>query len=257
MAKTQPSVAPAIITATYWLDFSEADLGAAAAKWRFVPHSTSSSAAQRMSVVASNSSATCIGEKDVCPAEGRGVRQKIGRDRELRTLALRDGLAQTGCVPVDDDRGEEVERSDAEVLTFGRSVADFALSADPQRVLQRMMRLTLVEADLYPALHVGVQDPFDHKQRALDAADLPQGDGQVVLAGIGGQLPQDLAGRDGPSHHCRRDPQDVGPVGRDQVLPDCTARQTAQVRRHGLRLENVETLGRQVADAWDGPVTED
>ena len=85
------------------------------------------------------------------------MRQKIGRDRELRTLALRDGLAQVSRVPVDDDRGEEVERGHPKMLALGRPVADFALSADPQRVLQRVVRLALVEADLYPALHVGVQ----------------------------------------------------------------------------------------------------
>lgn len=73
------------------------------------------------------------------------------------------------------------------MLALGRPVADFALSADPQSVLQRV-RFALVEADLDAALHVGVQDPFDHEQRPFDAADLAQGDGKVVLAGIGRQL---------------------------------------------------------------------
>lgn len=184
------------------------------------------------------------------------MRQQIGRDRELRTLALCDGLAQAGCVPVDDDCGEEVERGHPKMLALGRPVADFALSADPQSVLQRVVRFALVEADLDAALHVGVQDPFDHEQRPFDAADLAQGDGKVVLAGIGRQLAQDLTGRDGPGRHGRRDPQDVGPVGRDQVLPDRAARQTAQVRRHGLRLEDVEALGGQIADARNEPVAE-
>ena len=190
------------------------------------------------------------------PAERGGVRQKIGRDGELRTLALRDGLAQAGCVPVDDDCSQQVERGHPKMLALSRPVADFSLSADPQSVLQRVVRLALVEADLDAALHVGVQDPFDHEQRPLDAADLAQGDGKVVLAGIGRQLAQDLARRDGPGRHGRRDPQNVGPVGRDQVLPDRAARQTAQVRRHGLRLEDVEAFGGQIADARDEPVAE-
>lgn len=72
------------------------------------------------------------------------MRQQIGRDRELRTLALCDGLAQAGCVPVDDDCGEEVERGHPKMLALGRPVADFALSADPQSVLQRVVRFALV-----------------------------------------------------------------------------------------------------------------
>lgn len=67
---------------------------------------------------------------------------------KLRALALSDGLAQAGRVPVDDDRAQQVERGHAEMLAFRGPIADFTLSADPQSVLQRVVRLALVEADL-------------------------------------------------------------------------------------------------------------
>ena len=72
------------------------------------------------------------------------MRQKLGRNRELRATALSDGFSQSGRVPVDDDGGEQIERGHAEVLPLGRPVADFSLSADPQRVLQRVMASPLL-----------------------------------------------------------------------------------------------------------------
>lgn len=111
--------------------------------------------------------------------------------------------------------------------------AAFSRPPDPQRVLESMVGVALVEPDLASALHVGIQHSVDHEQRALEAADLVQ----------------DLAGRDVTGRHRRRDPEDVRPIGRDQVLPDRAARQTTQIRRSGLPLEDVEALGRQVADA--------
>jgi len=44
-------------------------------------------------------------------------------------------------------------------------------------VLQRMVRLALVEADFGAALHASAEDPFDDEQRALDPPDLAWGCG--------------------------------------------------------------------------------
>ena len=71
------------------------------------------------------------------------------------------------------------------------------------------MRLTLVETDLGAALQIGIQDPVDHKQLALDAADLPQSPRELVLPRIGGELAQNLAGRDAPGPDGGGDAQDV------------------------------------------------
>jgi len=46
------------------------------------------------------------------------------------------------------------------------------------------MRLTFVQADLGEALHAGVQQPFNNKQGALDATDLPQSNCKFILARV-------------------------------------------------------------------------
>ena len=121
-------------------------------------------------------------------------------------------------VPVDDDGGEQIEARDPVVLALGSAVAHLALAADPQGILQRVVRLALVEADLGAALHARVEDPFDDEQRALDPADLAQGRGQVVLARIGGELAQDTARRDLAGAHGGGAAEQVGPIGDDQRL---------------------------------------
>ena len=73
---------------------------------------------------------------------------------------------------------------------------------------QRMMRFTLVETDLGPALQIGIQNPVDHEQRALDATDLAQSRGEFVLSRIGSELAQNLPGCDAPGRDGGGDAQD-------------------------------------------------
>ena len=68
------------------------------------------------------------------------------------------------------------------MLTFSRAVPDFTLPANTQSIFEGVMRFTLVQTDLGAALHVGVQQPFDYEQGALDAADLPQRYCKFMLA---------------------------------------------------------------------------
>jgi hypothetical protein len=55
-----------------------------------------------------------------------------------------DGMAEVQGVPVDDDGGEQVESGDPVVLTLGGAVADLALAADAQGILQCMVRFAFV-----------------------------------------------------------------------------------------------------------------
>ena len=57
------------------------------------------------------------------------MRQKLWRTVETCAFSRCDGLAQVLCVPVDNDRGQQVEPSHAVMLTLGGVVTDFALSA--------------------------------------------------------------------------------------------------------------------------------
>ena len=86
--------------------------------------------------------------------------------------------------------------------------------------------------------HPGVGGPVDHEQGAFDAADLPQGGRQLVLARVRGELAQDLAGPHGPGGHGGRDAQDVRPIPVDQVHVDLAADQRAQELRDARARSN-------------------
>ena len=60
-------------------------------------------------------------------------------------------------VPIDDDGSEQVQPGHTEMLPFGCSVADFALAADTQGVLEGVMGFSFVQADLGATLHVSIK----------------------------------------------------------------------------------------------------
>ena len=101
--------------------------------------------------------------------------QKVWRASQTVVAAAGDGMPKMLGVPVDDDRGQQVEPGHAEVLAFDGSVADFALATDTEGVLQSMMGLALVEADLGATLHVGVEQPVDDEERPFHPSYFPQG----------------------------------------------------------------------------------
>ncbi len=123
------------------------------------------------------------------PTERRDVRQQFGRTVQSIMFSLRDGVTEMLGVPVDDDGGQQVQACHAEVLTFGGAIADFALAADAQGVLEGMMGLALVQTDLSAALHVSVEQPVDDEECPLDPSDFPQRHRQFMLSGVGGELP--------------------------------------------------------------------
>ena len=99
---------------------------------------------------------------------------------------MSDLFAEMGGIPVIDDSGEQVEPGHAVVLSFAYAVADFALAPDVERV----MSLAPVQAGFGSALHIGVKQPVDDEERALDPSDFTESDVQFVLARIGCELSQ-------------------------------------------------------------------
>ena len=67
---------------------------------------------------------------------------------------LSDRFVEMGGIPVNDDGGQEVEAGHAVVLAFAGAVTDFALASDPERILERVMSLALVQAGVGSALSV-------------------------------------------------------------------------------------------------------
>ena len=80
--------------------------------------------------------------------------QEFELDGRPSAFPLSDRFAEMGGIPVNDDGGEQVEPSHAVVLSLAGAVADFALSPDPECVLEGVMSLALVQAGVGSALSV-------------------------------------------------------------------------------------------------------
>lgn len=157
------------------------------------------------------------------------MRQQSGVAIQPGPLPCGDGLTEVFGVPVDDDGGEQVETCHAVVLPLCGTVADFALPPDAQGVFQGVMGLTLVQADLGPALHVRVEEPLDDEEGAFDAPDFAERNGQLVLARVGCELLEKLTWPHSARHHGGSRPQYAGPVLDDKTLTDLATDQAAQL----------------------------
>lgn len=184
------------------------------------------------------------------------MRQKFGRHIKSFIPALCDCMAEMEGVPVNDDCGEQIESGDAVMLALGGSVTDFTLATDAQRILESVVGLALVEADLGTPLHVRVEDPLYNKECPLHAANLPQRNRQIVLAWIGGKLAEQLARLDLAGSHGRGAVEQGGPVRDDQFFADLATDQFAQILGCPCGIEHVKALRRQIADAQDKAVSE-
>lgn len=120
----------------------------------------------------------------MCPFQRRDLRQKLRRAISTFVQSCCDCASEMIRIPIDDDCGQQVQTCHAVMLTFSSAVADFTLPADAQSVFEGVMRLAFVQADLGTALHVGVQQPFNNEQGALDATDLPQRHCKFMLARV-------------------------------------------------------------------------
>ena len=97
--------------------------------------------------------------------------QELGLDGQASVFPLSDRFVEMGGIPINDDGGEEVEPSQAVVLALAGAVADFALASDAEGVLERVVCLALVQAGVGSALHIGVEQPVDDKERSFDPDD--------------------------------------------------------------------------------------
>lgn len=102
------------------------------------------------------------------------MREKIRWCVQSGLFPLRHSDAKLFGVPVDDNGGQQVQSGDAEMLTLSRAISDLALPPNSQCIFKGVMCLALVQPNLGTALHVGIKQPFDDKQRPFDAPDFPQ-----------------------------------------------------------------------------------
>lgn len=121
------------------------------------------------------------------------------------------------------------------MLALRGTVADFTLASDPQRVFQGVMGLTFVQSNLGPALHIGIEQPFNDEQSPFDPSDFTQSDGKVMLTWMRRKLFQELAGKHDARHHCGNAAQDIWPVSRNRAFPDFATDQPLRDAAGGQR----------------------
>lgn len=121
-------------------------------------------------------------------------------------------MAKVDGIPVDDDRRQQIQPGDPVMLPLSGSITDFTLTADAQGTLEGMVGFALVEANLGAALHIGIEDPLDDKESALDAADFPKRGRKIVLSGIGCEFPEQLARSDLSGGHRGSTAEEIRPV---------------------------------------------
>lgn len=111
------------------------------------------------------------------------------------------------------------------------------------------MGFAFVEAGLGAALQRGLADPAEDEERALDAADLAQRQCEFVLRGVGAELLEKLARSHGSHDGGGSDPEDIRPVPRDPLRLDPRGDHWTEGQMCRRRIEGIETLRREVADA--------
>lgn len=99
--------------------------------------------------------------------------EHVGRHRAALTLEVpHDGL-KVGRVPQHDCARDEVERARAMALSLNSLVANPTCTMEEDRPLERVLRLALVQFADRAAAFLGLFNPVEHEQRALNPADLP------------------------------------------------------------------------------------
>ena len=110
--------------------------------------------------------------------------------RQVGVFSLSNRLVGMGSIPQNDDDCEQVEISHTVVFALARAAGDFAVASDAERVLECVMNIVLVQANVGSALPIRTWLPFDNEECSFDPPDFAESDGQFVLAWIGRKLSQ-------------------------------------------------------------------
>src|SRR6266851_1202380 len=98
------------------------------------------------------------------PAEGRQVGQITGCRMVALLTQVIDGALQVGCIPQNDGCDEQVQPAGAMELVLIGAVADFSEPVEEYGAAERILLLTLVEADVAAMPQFGVLQPLEGKE---------------------------------------------------------------------------------------------
>ena len=129
------------------------------------------------------------------------------------------------------------------------AVADFAEAVEEYGAAERILLLTLVEADVASTAQLGVLQPLERKEGRFQLSQFAQGERQAVLAGIGRELAQDHRGGDCSRFDRQGEAQQFEPMIANDAKIDSARRQRSELGRHGHARQYIESLFLQVANA--------
>ena len=129
------------------------------------------------------------------PPQRRQILQQCVVQRRAVATQSTGGTLQIYRVPQHDGRRHQIEAAGPVALLLKTAVADFTQSVEEDRPGQRVARLALIQPRMDAAAQLHALQPIQNEQRALDAPQLAQGDGQAVLARIAAELAQHQRGR--------------------------------------------------------------
>ncbi len=135
------------------------------------------------------------GQVDVLPSQGREVWQQR-RVHRISEGAKGDGRAlQIDRVPKHDRRGQQIEAAGAIALLLKAAIPNFSEPVKEHGPGERVPGLALVESGMDAAAKFDVFQPIQNEERALDAAQLTEGNRETVLARVAGDFSDHQRGR--------------------------------------------------------------
>src|SRR3712207_512039 len=127
------------------------------------------------------------GEVDVLPAERRDMGEQRAGDDLPPTAQDLQRAGEVDGVPQSDGGRDQGKAARPVLLQFGRAVAQPPEAMEADRTRERVARFALIELRCRLTAEPGRLQPGQGVQRALDASDLPQRQGQAVLPRVGAE----------------------------------------------------------------------
>lgn len=160
-----------------------------------------------------------------------------------------DGTTEIAAVEKNDGGRDEVERCRAGLLVLQATVAKPPEPMEGDSAGQAVACLALVEFGGDRPAQIGVVEPAQREQCALDPSDLPKCRSKTVLLTIGGQLLQNQRRCDSAVAHRRDDLRNFGPMADDQVPTEAAPEQRCEPTIAPRGLETIELSIRQARNA--------
>ena len=105
------------------------------------------------------------------PAYRRRMGEEIVRSQGGCRSQMLGGGVHVDRVPIDDRRDDQVEPGCPILLRLMAAVDDTALAKGVDRLCQGMTLFAVVKARMAPPAQIGIFEPVQHEQGALDLAD--------------------------------------------------------------------------------------